>query len=124
MVAGIRGRNYEQKLREVGLTTLEERRVSGDMIQTFRILNDIDKVEPSTWFAMANERDRLGAAHTRHSRDTTRVVEGASNTDVRRNFFSQRVPGHWNSLPVATRQQSSVLGFKAAYDGTSLMQPG
>ena len=32
MVAGLRGRNYEQKLREVGLTTLEERRVSGDMI--------------------------------------------------------------------------------------------
>ena len=124
MVAGLRGRNYEQKLREVGLTTLEERRDRGDMIQTFRILNNIDKVEPGTWFSMANERDRLGAAHTRHSRDTTRVVEGASNTDVRRNFFSQRVPGQWNSLPVATRQQSSVLGFKAAYDGTSLMQPG
>ena len=124
MVAGLRGRNYEQKLREVGLTTLEERRVRGDMIQTFRILNDIDKVEASTWFAMANERDRLGAAHTRHSRDTTRVVEGVSKTDVRRNFFSQRVPGHWNALPVTTRQQTSVLEFKAAYDGTSLRQPG
>ena len=31
---------------EVGLTTLEERRVRGDMIQTFRILNGIDQVEP------------------------------------------------------------------------------
>ena len=88
MVAGLRGRNYEQKLREVGLTTLEERRDRGDMIQTFRILNNIDKVEPGTWFSMADARDRLGAAHTRHSRDTTRVLEGASNTDVRRNFFS------------------------------------
>ena len=29
MGAGLRGRSYEQKLREVGLTTLEERRIRG-----------------------------------------------------------------------------------------------
>ena len=89
MVAGLRGRTYEQKLREVGLTTLEERRIRGDMIQTSRILNGIDQVEASTWFTMATDRDRTGAANTRHSRDTTRIVEGVSKIDVRKNFFSQ-----------------------------------
>ena len=43
MVAGLKGRTYEQKLVEVGLTTLEERKVRGDMIQTFRILNGTDQ---------------------------------------------------------------------------------
>jgi hypothetical protein len=124
MVAGLRGRSYEQKLREVGLTTLEERRIRGDMIQTSRILNGIDHVDASTWFDMAADRDRAGAANTRHSTDTTRLVEGASNNDVRKNFFSQRVPRNWNSLPVTTRQQTTVLGFKAAYDGTTVSQPG
>ena len=124
MVAGLRGRTYEQKLVEVGLTTLEDRRLRGDMIQTFRILNGIDQVEPSTWFTMAHARDRAGAANTRHSEDTTRTVQGASRGDMRRNFFSQRAPRQWNSLPLATRQQPSVLAFKAAYDGTTLMQPG
>ena len=124
MVAGLKGKKYEQKLREVGLVTLEKRRIIGDMIQTFRIINGNDQVDPNTWFTMADERDRLGVASTRHSRDSTRMVEGVSKTDLRRNFFNQRVPSKWNSLPAATRHQNSVLAFKAAYDGTTLMEPG
>ena len=124
MVAGLKGRSYEQKLSEVGLTTLEKRRTRGDMIQTFRIVNGKDHVDPHTWFTMADERDRLGAASTRHSRDSTRMVEGGSKTELRRNFFSQRVPSMWSSLPVSTRNKNSVVAFKAAFDGTLLMQPG
>ena len=81
---------------------MEERRIRGDMIQTSRILNGIDQVEASTWFTMATDRDRTGAAITRHSRDTTMIV-GVSKIDVRKNFFSQRVPRYWNSLPETTR---------------------
>ena len=40
------------------------------------------------------------------------------------NFFSQRVPSKWNLLPESTRQQNTVLGFKAAYDGTILRHHG
>ena len=124
MVAGLKGRTYQDKLREVGLTFLEDRREYGDMIWTFRIIQGIDHVEAGTWFSMANERGREGAVNTRISKDTTRLVEGNSNYEIRRNFFSQRVPSRWNSLPEATRQKSSVLGFKAAYDGTTLRPPG
>ena len=124
MVAGLKGRTYQDKLREVGLTSLEDRRERGDMIQTFKIIQGIDHVEAGTWFSMANERGREGAVNTRISKDTTRLVEGNSNYEIRRNFFSQRVPSRWNSLPEATRQKSSVLGFKAAYDGTTLRPPG
>ena len=124
MVAGLRSRNYVDKLQEVGLTTLEERRTRGDMIQTFRIIQGVDNVETGTWFTMANEREREGATSTRNNRDTTRLVEGDSNYELRRNFFSQRVPSRWNALPQATRQQRTVLGFKAAFDGTTLRQPG
>ena len=116
----MRSRNYVDKLKEVGLTTLEERKTRGDMIQTFRIIQGVDNVETGTWFTMANEREREGATSTRNYRDTTRLVEGDSNYELRRNFFSQR----WNALPQATRQQSTVLGFKAAFDGTTLRQPG
>ena len=60
----------------------------------------------------------------RQSRDTTRLVEGDSQYENRRNFFSQRVPARWNSLPQSTRQQATVLGFKAADDGTTLNTTG
>ena len=108
----------------MGHTSLEERRSRGDMLQTFRIINGIDNVEAETWFTFANERDRDGATNTRHSSDITRLVQGESRYEPRRNFFSQRVPDLWNSLPQTTRQQTTVLGFKAAYDGTTLRQPG
>ena len=124
MVAGLKGRTYEEKLKEVGLTSLEDRRERGDMIQTFKIIQGLDQVEVGTWFTMASERDREGASNTRHSNDTTRLEEGTSNLDIRRNFFSQRVPAMWNSLPQCTRQKNTVLSFKAAYDGTILRQSG
>ena len=124
MVAGLRGRTYEEKLREVGLTTLYDRGVRGDMIQTFRILNYVDQVNPNTWFCRAGERDRAGATNTRHSRDPTQLLEGQSRTMIRRNFFSQRVPRQWNTLSQTTRQQTSVLNFKAAYDGARLREAG
>ena len=34
MVAGLKGKTYEDKLKEVGLTSLENRRNRGDMIQS------------------------------------------------------------------------------------------
>ena len=94
------------------------------MIQTFRIINGIDQVDRGTWFTMATDRGREGATKTRNSKDITRIEEGTSKQELRKNFFSQRVPSKWNSLPETTRQQSSGLGFKAAYDGTILRQPG
>jgi hypothetical protein len=47
---------YEEKLRELGLCTLEERRHQLDMTQTFKILKGVDKVNKSTWFTPASER--------------------------------------------------------------------
>ncbi len=39
MIDEFRGLTYEERLRELGMTTLETRRLSGDMIELFRILN-------------------------------------------------------------------------------------
>ena len=94
------------------------------MIQTFKIIHGLDNVEVGTWFQLAGDRAREGAVNTRQSRDITRLVEGESHYENRRNFFSQRVPARWNSLPESTRQQTTVLGFKAAFDGTILRHTG
>ena len=42
---GLRGYEYEERLKILGLTTLEERRVRGDLIQQFKIVNGIEKVK-------------------------------------------------------------------------------
>ena len=55
MVSGLKGESYEEKLKELGLPTLEERRHQADMLQTFKILRGIDRVDHKTWFQLAAE---------------------------------------------------------------------
>ena len=38
-ISGLQGRSYEEKLKELGLESLESRREMLDLIQTFKILN-------------------------------------------------------------------------------------
>ncbi len=44
MILGLKGATYEEKLAELGLTSLEERRHETDMLQTFKILRGFDRV--------------------------------------------------------------------------------
>ena len=50
MTSGLYSGTYVERLAKVGLTTLEERRCRGDMIQTWKILYDHDDVREETLF--------------------------------------------------------------------------
>ena len=50
MVSGLKGKTYEERLVELGLTTLEERRHQMDMLQTFKIVKGHDRVDSTMWF--------------------------------------------------------------------------
>jgi hypothetical protein len=39
-ISGLKGHTYEERLKEVGLLTLEERRHQSDMVQTYKIVTD------------------------------------------------------------------------------------
>jgi hypothetical protein len=43
MVSGLKSKDYHERLAELVMTTLEERRREMDMVQTFKIMNGIDK---------------------------------------------------------------------------------
>ena len=47
MVPGLSDLPYPERLRKLNLPTLAYRRVSGDMIQTFKLMNDIDGYDKS-----------------------------------------------------------------------------
>ena len=51
-ITGIKG-TYEEKLKQLNLTTLLERRKRGDAIETFKILKGFTNVDPSIWFQQA-----------------------------------------------------------------------
>ena len=57
----VQKRSYKDKLRVLGMTTLQRRRERGDMIQMWRILTGKDRVDPANWFILQGirpERER------------------------------------------------------------------
>ena len=63
MVSGLAGREYEDRLQELGLLTLEERRHQMDMAQVHKMLNGVDNVDTASLFTMASTHGR----HTRNA---------------------------------------------------------
>ena len=50
-ISGLKG-SYEEKLRSLGLTSLADRRIRGDMIQVYKILHRVDNVDPANYFTI------------------------------------------------------------------------
>ena len=50
MISGLKATSYEEKLKELGISTLEERRRYLDMLQTYKVLTGKDNVDRATWF--------------------------------------------------------------------------
>jgi ribonuclease P/MRP protein subunit RPP40 len=42
MIAGLKSRDYSERLKELGLTTMEERRHQLDMVQVYKIVNGVE----------------------------------------------------------------------------------
>ena len=115
MTSGLSG-SYEEKLRQVGLTNLSERRIRGDLIQTYKILHQVDDLPSSTFFKFADAHNYP----TRLAEVTYTTLNLANpepaNYDFRRNFFSHRVVDPWNALPSEVKFATSVNNFKNTYD--------
>ncbi len=59
MISGLTERTYEDRLKELGIVTMEERRHQMDMLQTYKILSGKEKVDPSSRFTMASDSERV-----------------------------------------------------------------
>jgi len=110
-ISGLRSTDYEGRLRELGLTTLEECRHQADMVMTYKILTGKEDVEPNIWFKTAAEAARV----TRASADARNVRISHGRLDVRRHFFSIRCTEPWNSIPSEIKELKTVNSFKHAY---------
>ena len=100
VIDGMSDLNYEQRLKKLGLTTLLERRMRGDLIETFKILNGFNDYGQSFF----NLSDRTNNLVSR--------PKNLTNTD----FFGERVKNYWNKLPEYVRNRNSVNSFKNGLD--------
>ena len=99
---------YEDRLVQTGLTTLEERRTRGDLIEVFKMIKGLNKSDYTRFFTLAQNNRTRGHA--------LKIIKNRSRVNVRKNFFSQRVVNDWNALPVLVVDSESVNSFKNNYD--------
>ena len=110
-MSDVRG-TYPERLKQLELTTLEDRRSRGDAIEVFKYLRGFLDVDKETLFKV----NHLPQPKTRHQNSFMPLRVPRANLDLRKNFFTVRGARQWNSLPSDVRQSTSVNRFKNAYD--------
>ena len=84
MISGLSGRNYEDKLKELRLESLEKRRIYIDMLQTFKIIRGFDDVKSITGFnTVGSGEHRL----TPLTADPLNLMPSRSRLELRANFL-------------------------------------
>ena len=84
----LRDLRYEERLKECGLTTLDTRRLRGDQIEVFKILNGYENIDSNIFFEIKESKITRGHNFT--------LVKKQSRLDVRKFSFSQRTINVWS----------------------------
>ena len=113
MISNLQSVSYEDKVKEVGIQTLEARRLRFDMIHTYKTLNHKIAVNPDTWFTRVQD---ISLRTTRQSDNYMNLQTKQCKGDIRRKFFSNRVVQPWNNLPATIQNAKNVVSFKRMYD--------
>ena len=107
LITGLRDLTYEERLKECGLTTLETRRLRGDQIEVFKILNGYENIDSNLFFQIKESKITRGHNFT---------MKKQSRFDVRKFSFSQRTINVWTKLSEECVHASSVNLFKNRID--------
>ena len=114
-IRGLKGRTYQERLRELDMMSLETRRLRNDLIQTFKIIRGIDNVDKSDWFELYG--NTTNSHVTRLNKDPMNIRRRKIvKTDIRSNFYSQRVIEKWNNLNSDIKNSDTLNQFKTKLD--------
>ncbi|KAK4829417.1 LOW QUALITY PROTEIN: hypothetical protein QYF61_003981 [Mycteria americana] len=108
MLKGLGNLPYEERLRELGLFSLEKRRLRGDLITMFQYLKGGYKEDGDSLFTRSHIEKTKGNGY--------KLLLGRSRLDTRGKFVTMRTISHWGNLPREVVDSPTLDAFKKQLD--------